>query len=79
MTVLRPPRTVSSLMSSVLRDRELLRSAMDPPSSPGAGLPTGMLPGRMASRPDSGTTRGRIAGQCREGLLVGNIDHLFMH
>ena len=57
MHVPQPPRTVSSLMSSVLRDRELLRSAMDPPSSPGAvlpRLPTGMLLGRMASRPDSG-------------------------
>lgn len=41
----------------MLWDRELLRSADEPPSVPGAGLPrlpAGVLLGRMDSTPDSG-------------------------
>lgn len=43
-------------MSSVLWDRELLSSAEEPPSVPGAGLPllpAEVLLGRMDSTPDS--------------------------
>ena len=43
-------------MSSVLWDKELLRSLDEPPSVPGAGLPwPDVLLGRMDSMPDSGT------------------------
>lgn len=53
--------TMSSDMSSILWERELLRSANDPPSVPvtRAGLPrlpAGVLLGRTDSTPDSENT-----------------------
>lgn len=54
--------TVSCVMSSMLWDRELLRSADDPPSVPGAALPPLAMGPRvllgciMDSTPDSEIT-----------------------
>lgn len=58
--------TMSWDTSSMLWDSELLRSADEPPSVPGAGLPrlpAGLLFGRMDSTPDSGKHNANVTRQ----------------